>query len=419
MRASVPPTETVDPDFVALKELRHLLVRHARLVAGLAALGAAAGLALGLVRQSRHLPGAAVQILVGVERRADGLVYPDRTRFRTEDLTTPALVREALARSELAQLSAEAAAPRLSATPVIPASVLRERERLRAAGQALTAYFPDEYRLEFRSPASPALDPAQARRFLHELLQAYGDHFRSRTTGFPPALGRLKENFSPVDYDEYPALAAEEATELAAYLKDRGVPPGDPGQRALIRLEAEVALLREVIERGTASKDPASAPARLRARIARLDQMRAELSMEVEAFYESVEGVAATTLAEIFRTNPAFITRALQSRLKQLTVSAERAALAGRLKRIEDGQPDSETIAAIERFERSYAAVLGELKGALQRHAELTAAPAFTVTQPLVLDQSTPSVAYATTIGALFGLLLALTWILLRRSRAG
>ncbi len=218
---SAPPRE-IAPGSGGELDLRELFLRVGRganQIVGFALLGLVAA-AISSLALSRLQPGSTTTRVVfsfdGFERGE----YPDKSKFQADDLRAPAVVAEALHRMGLDTSSDFQSKIRgaLTIEGVIPADVVKVRDRLRAAGQNAPAYQPDEYALTLSLPRSFPLGAAQRNRLLGEIVSAYRENFR-RTYGQPPlSFGTAFETLQNADFPEYELVLNAEVDNIRAYL---------------------------------------------------------------------------------------------------------------------------------------------------------------------------------------------------------
>jgi hypothetical protein len=175
-----------------LRELFAKLSRGFNQIAGLALLGLSIG-AVVYLTLAMFLPVTTSTRVVfsfpGVEK---GL-YPDGSRFEPEDVFTPSIVADAIARQGLDRSSDFSTAVRasLSIEGVIPDAVVKERDRLRAAGQPVETFVPEEYILRLTLPRRTLIASKQRNLLLNAIVSTFRDNFQRNYSHPPPPSDEL------------------------------------------------------------------------------------------------------------------------------------------------------------------------------------------------------------------------------------
>lgn len=146
--------------------------------------------------------------------------YPDHSKFQPYDIASPAVVAEALKRQGL-DISSEMQGKIRSAlviNAIVPPNVVKERDRLRAAGQVPPAYIPDEYTVTLSLPRSFALSRQQRIGLLQEVVKVYRDNFQRTYGALPLAFGNAFVTLKNADYPEYQIIFERERENITSYL---------------------------------------------------------------------------------------------------------------------------------------------------------------------------------------------------------
>jgi len=215
--SSSPDSPSTDSDLYEGIDLRDLFSRLARGVAqtlGLAALG----LVIALVAYLMSSPYTATTTTTRLVFAFDGFSkgeYPDHTKFQTEDLTSPDVVVEALNRlklstSEETQSTIRAA---LTVEGIIPAYVVKERDRLRAVGQPVPTYRPDEYQITLMLPRKFPLTVQQREALMNTIVSVYEEKFQRTYAALPMARNTF-ETLHNADYFEYDLILNREVQSI-------------------------------------------------------------------------------------------------------------------------------------------------------------------------------------------------------------
>jgi hypothetical protein len=149
--------------------------------------------------------------------------YPDRSKFQPDDVRAPDIIIEALNRQRLdatEDLQGKIRAA-LTIEGVIPSNVIRERDRLRAAGQTPAPYLPDEYLVTLTLPRKFPLGSRQRELLLNEIVSTYLEKFQHTYAEMPRAFGNAFETLRIADYFEYELILNEEIQNLTAYLNQQ------------------------------------------------------------------------------------------------------------------------------------------------------------------------------------------------------
>jgi len=149
--------------------------------------------------------------------------YPDHSTFQPDDLRAPDVVTEALKRvgtgaDEEVQSKIRAA---ITVEGIIPADVIKARDRIRATGQNPLAYQPDEYMIALTLPRSfPLARPLRA-KLLDELVDVFQEKFRRTYALTPMAFGNMQDGLRDADYSDYEQALIGEIQAINAYLNQQ------------------------------------------------------------------------------------------------------------------------------------------------------------------------------------------------------
>lgn len=150
--------------------------------------------------------------------------YPDKSKFQADDLRAPAVVAEALRRQGLDTSSEFQSKIRgaLSAEGVIPPNIVKERDRLRAAGQNPSVYVPDEFVVTLSQRRLFALADRQREALLNEIIAVYRENFRRTYAQTPLAFGSAFETLKKADYPEFEIILIADLENIRSYLATQG-----------------------------------------------------------------------------------------------------------------------------------------------------------------------------------------------------
>ena len=142
--------------------------------------------------------------------------YPDKSKFSPDDLRAPdniaeALKRKGLATSEETQTQVRAA---LTVEAIIPDSIIKERDKLRAAGQTPRLYVPDEYTLTLTLPRKFPMSPREREVLLSEIVTVFQENFTRTYVAMPLNFGKAFESLLDADYSDYELVFQQEAKNI-------------------------------------------------------------------------------------------------------------------------------------------------------------------------------------------------------------
>ena len=142
--------------------------------------------------------------------------YPDKSKFSPDDLRAPdniaeALKRKGLATPEEAQTQVRAA---LTVEAIIPDSIIKERDKLRAAGQTPRLYVPDEYTLTLTLPRKFPMSPREREVLLSEIVTVFQENFIRTYVAMPLNFGKAFESLLDADYSDYELVLHQEAKNI-------------------------------------------------------------------------------------------------------------------------------------------------------------------------------------------------------------
>lgn len=208
-----------DDDSIDFGELFSRLKRGLPLILGLAALGLA--ITAGAYYASGQFQTIATSSRVifsfpGFEKGE----YPDKSKFQADDLRSPEIIADALRRkgldaTEETQSKVRAA---LSIEGLIPDSILKERDKLRAAGQTPRPYVPDEYTITLSLPRSFPMTARQRELLLNEIVSIYHEKFTRTYVAIPLNTGKAFESLNDADYFDYDLVLNRESQNITSFL---------------------------------------------------------------------------------------------------------------------------------------------------------------------------------------------------------
>jgi hypothetical protein len=217
------PTPPYAENAIDLAELAERLRRGGRVTTGLLLLGLVAGLVLSVLLTTRQPAVSALRVTFGFPGFERG-TYPNGTKFQPEDIRAPDVINEAVKRLTLVGQPSELATKvrgAMGITGFVSPNIIKERDRLRAAGQTLSPYVPDEYEISLSMPRSYSLGVRQRELLLAEIVNVYLDKFRRTYVELPPEFGSAFASLKSADFVEYELVLTKELQSLRAFLEQK------------------------------------------------------------------------------------------------------------------------------------------------------------------------------------------------------
>lgn len=214
--------EFVSDDAIDLRDLFARLWRGLPQILGFALLGGALA-GFGYMIYSPFQSVSTSTRVVFAFAGFDKSQYPDGSKFQADDIRSADVVMEALKRQNLDtsigyQSKIRAA---ISIEGIIPPNIIKDRDRLRAAGQTPAVYVPDEYTVKLTLPRKFPLDKSQRQRLLSEVVTVYRENFRRTYADTPLSLGNALAVLKNADYPDYEAVFDKEMRSLMSYLTEK------------------------------------------------------------------------------------------------------------------------------------------------------------------------------------------------------
>jgi hypothetical protein len=147
--------------------------------------------------------------------------YPDQSNFQPDDIRAPEIIQAALAREQIdanSDLQAEVRSA-LTVEGIISPDIIKERDRLRAAGQTPPLYIPDEFNIYLTLRNDFPMNSHQRERLLDGIVDAYRDRFNRTYADLPSSFGNAFETLKGADYFEYELILNEEMSSITSYLE--------------------------------------------------------------------------------------------------------------------------------------------------------------------------------------------------------
>jgi len=209
-------------DAIDFAELFARLRRGFYITLGVALLGLAAGVAITLLAAVKQPAVSALRVTFGFPGFERG-TYPNGTKFQPDDVRAPDVVNEAIKRLGL-NASADLASKVRGAIGIsgfVSPNIIKERDRLRAAGQNLPAYIPEEYEISLSLPRIGSLDIKQRELLLAEIVNVYLEKFRRTYVALPPEFGSAFSSLKGADFVEYELVLTKEMQSLRFFLEQK------------------------------------------------------------------------------------------------------------------------------------------------------------------------------------------------------
>ena len=149
--------------------------------------------------------------------------YPDHSKFEPDDLRAPDVISQALKNSgtSLPEAFQNSIRPAITIEGLIPPNVIKERDRLRATGQAIPQYLPDEFLISLTLPRTFPLTDRQRELLLREIVVAYHEKFYRTYANVPLDFGDAFTSLKSADFYEYELVLVDEIQNITSYLNQQ------------------------------------------------------------------------------------------------------------------------------------------------------------------------------------------------------
>ena len=207
-------------DSIDFTDLLRRMRRGLPLILGLAFTGLALGILISLAVTTKQSAVSTLRVTFGFPGFERG-TYPNGTKFQPDDVRAPDVVNEAIKRLGI-QNGATSLSSKIRGaigiSGLVSANVIKERDRLRAAGQNLPAYIPDEYEISLSLPRDFALNVRQRELLLTEIVNSYLEKFRRTYVQLPPQFGNAFASLKNADFVEYELILTRDIQSLNEFL---------------------------------------------------------------------------------------------------------------------------------------------------------------------------------------------------------
>lgn len=192
-------------------------------VIGLGLLGLSLGVIFSVVVTTKRSAISTLRVTFGFSGFEHGN-YPNGSKFQADDIRAPDVINDAVN-----QLRLQGVAPDFSSrirgsigvSGFISPGITKERDRLRAAGQTLAPFFPDEYEISLSLPRDYPLDVRDRELLLSAIVQAYQAKFRRTYVALPAEFDNAFDSLKTADFVEYEIILTKEMQSLASFLEQQ------------------------------------------------------------------------------------------------------------------------------------------------------------------------------------------------------
>jgi len=149
--------------------------------------------------------------------------YPDKSRFSPEDLRTPDIIYNSLLHLQLEKDSSLQGVIRgaLNIEGIVPPSVIRERDRMRASGSTPPPYIPDEYNLTLTLPVDFPLPLSTREAIVREIVASFSAKFVRTYATLPITFGNAFASLHNADYFEYELILNSDLQAITTFLNQQ------------------------------------------------------------------------------------------------------------------------------------------------------------------------------------------------------
>lgn len=210
-------------DSVDISELIRRVKRGIGRTIGLILLCFALGIAVALLILAGQTPVTSLRVAFSFPGAEKG-TYPNGTKFQPDDVRAPDVIADALKRLGIADPTGDLASTLRGAITVsglVSPTIVKERDRLRAAGQTLPPYIPDEYEISLSLPRTHPIDMRQRGLLLTEMVNAYRDKFGRTFVKTPPQFASAFEQLQNADFTDYELILNRQMRQLRSFLEQQ------------------------------------------------------------------------------------------------------------------------------------------------------------------------------------------------------
>lgn len=212
-----------DDDAIDFAELFARMRRGLAVTLGLTFIGLALGLGIALLSANKRPVESTLRVTFGFPGFERG-TYPNGAKFQPDDIRAPDVINEAVKRLDLRVENTDLASKLRGAITInglVSPTIIKERDKLRAAGQSLPPYIPDEYEITITLPRDFPVHTRQRELLLAEILNVYSEKFRRTYVELPPDFGNAFASLKNADFVEYELILTKETQSLGFFLEQQ------------------------------------------------------------------------------------------------------------------------------------------------------------------------------------------------------
>jgi len=425
----IPETTPLPDDSIDITDLLRRLKRGLPRTLALTLIGVSLGIAGSLLLLQGQTPVTTLRVAFGFPGAERG-TYPNGSKFQPDDVRAPDVIIKALEQLGIADPEGNLASSlrgSITVSGLVSATIVKERDRLRAAGQTLPPYVPDEYEISLSLPRSHELDINQRGFLLTEIVNAYQEKFRRTYVALPTQFENVFDQLKTADYVDYQPVLTRQMNQLTGFLAQQvatakqfrsptnGLSFQDLQRQAELFTEIRLNEVLGILYRGALSRDRQVAIANMEFQIRMLDDRERQLIEEqtviidlLERTKNSSQNIMLADKTEIARSpqpvldkglidalvaNDSYnflVRRALDAGLAVKKVQSEKAQVIDRLKRFEEfakqppaqeAQMQQQAVTALSALESNYHGLLENIRTCLEDYARQEFADSIRVTR--------------------------------------
>lgn len=441
------PTVSYPDDSIDFADLIRRLRRGMAATLGLTLLGLALGIVLALVMARTQTRVSTLRVAFGFPGAERG-TYPNGTKFQSDDVRAPDVINEALKKMGIDDPSGTISSQirgSLSISGLVSPNIVKERDRLRASGQALPPFIPDEYEVSLSLPQGKVLERRQREIFLTELVSAYKEKFRRAYVELPPQFANAFDQLKNADFVDYELILNSQMQMLITFLDQQAAQAkqfrSPTNNLSFQDLQKQADLFSQIrmkdvlglVYLGGLSKDRTRALANMDYQLRTLED-QGQLLQEEESVVTNLltqtqnrsQNYVLATKAEVAKgdrpildqglidsllANDAYnllVRRALDAGMAVKRVESEKALVMERRKRLESFLTDApkdqtqmiaDTQLALTNLEKDYRTLLDNIRTCLEEYSRQEYADAIRITK----QAATSSWLMGVVLGAIIG----------------
>lgn len=219
----VPEAAPLPDDSIDIADLIRRVKRGLPRTVALSLIALSLGIAVALLILAGQTPVTSLRVSFSFPGAEKG-TYPNGSKFQPDDVRSPDVINDALKRLGIADPHGETATTlrgAITVTGLVSPTIVKERDRLRAAGQNLPPYVPDEYEISLSLPRTHAIDMRQRGLLLTEMVNAYRDKFGRTFVKLPPQFASAFEQLKDADFTDYELILNRQMRQLHSFLQQQ------------------------------------------------------------------------------------------------------------------------------------------------------------------------------------------------------